>query len=104
MKIQGFVTRTGANKKIGQNGKEMFFPWIILEGMFLSVGFGVNAPDQNREISATVNVSSYKVDPNKGADATKGARAPSAPEGKAKYQNNYTIVGWSYLAAQPVLA
>jgi hypothetical protein len=103
MVVQGFVTRTGA-RKITKNGKELFFPWINVEGAFLNMGFGVAAPDQNREIRATVNVQSYKVQAKNGADnAPKGApgRAPTgAPEAgsaKEEWRNNLVVLGWTYL-------
>jgi hypothetical protein len=98
VKIQGFVTRTGARKTF-KDGKESVFPWINLEGMFLNMGFGVAVPDQNREISATCTMSSYKVTPKPG-DAPKGRPGtPGAPESaaKAEYRNNTTIVGWQYI-------
>jgi hypothetical protein len=101
MIVQGFVTRTGA-RKIVKNGKEMLFPWISVEGTFLSMGFGVNPPEMNREIRATCQSQSYKVQPKNG-DAPKSTpgRAPAgAPESsgaKEEWRNSLVVLGWSYI-------
>jgi hypothetical protein len=83
MQITGYVGKTGVKSGVSERtGKNWSRSWMILEGLFCGLGFGVSTPDQGRKIIADVvsNQSKYQ-DKQTGDD---------------RYKTNYEVIGWIY--------